>query len=405
MSVINLAFSTWLDLSLIAPNCVKLGSAYPRIYLKNNQIVLIWNIINSSGIPKGVFAYIVKSDKSHCAYYTAGIDLINDRSYGLFYDELDDNLNGLIAIGNPFNSGAQTNGFFGYKLPVNYFIPNGLVKLNPLNLNIASGQCASSNYKTAVKFNGPYVSDNGELNYYVQLGGAGAGGYGVIQYPSMNNGVLNIDSWISPSLNINDKNGIYILSQSQIRKNNLKRYIPLSLKYIYSLSITTTFYPGSNGQLFVCYSGVAPMPFPYPTSTYNFNSELVLSIPSPDNSSYSICTIDNNAFFLASSNTYLYLYSKFFNTSQLFLSTNLVMIPQTSFIFNNFIFNVTAHGLISSDTGLNLNDLHYTSNTLYPNNNDISIYGPTIPITNQIDSSHYLINFNRPISVIGAYKT
>ena len=400
MPTININPVSWLNVPLaMMPNYIAASGITPILRVINGDLYSVWVALDTtSNYIQSVYILRVKSNKEYCAYLYGNGGVVT-------------NTVGCFNNGNFFS-------FFAHKNIVVLSVPtvftNGTLyaiqaqKNQNLLSNCAISIGANSNYQL-----GPFYNSTAHEFYYIYYyinpsdAQTAINGY---KYDDMANGFQTyIGNNATPSQTFGDSTFdasiVLGLSSSQARiDGNGQQWGFNNSTGRYNTLIKINFSGSIGGQ--VCYD----------PSNYNIwsrfilstNKQVVLTVPILQDFVFN--ETDNNFFGLVSSaGGYLYLFSNPLNFSQLYNNIGYGAGSSAVYWNGNFYFSMLIGGagistMIASPVVPPQIPPMYLSNSNYPGTSAAGSSAVDFQ-TQLLNTKHYLINFNRPISVIGAYKT
>jgi len=378
-----------------------LSSTYPFYLNHNDNIVFVYPIISTVGSTNtnmiGIFIVIINQAGSFCTYSS------------IPFPALHIGISGIITGCSCFIKGdyiylANSTGFFTKIIIPTYFVSKG--KINILSVIYkAAPNCPYP--ATPFISQGPFILDFQSIkpkvcfisNYVHVTPPIDPGSYSGLIYDYDGNKYCDI--WfnynfpipLAYGLNVIQSNGVETIMKPDSLGHN-------TLLETYTLT-------GSYDLNTYCY--IPGPPYAYGNFSLSYYENLVISIPDITEGYKYGCS--NNSFFsifCGSQDSRFYLSSIFFNVSLLFsqnfgtASKVLFLNNKAFFIFNNNPLNIA----VSSDLSPYVKIPNSTNIPTNNSNNANLGFGNSIPIQKQLlNTNKYLINFNRPVSAIGAYKT
>ncbi|HUW47004.1 MAG TPA: hypothetical protein VMW50_14610 [Dehalococcoidia bacterium] len=375
MSVIPVTTSLLLDTTNKLPT--QLQGHIPTVFEYRGNMMAVWGLKNPGQVIIGIYFLIVKPTGEYCAYSNmTNFVGATAFSFSFCYTRQDlifflDLRFGTCPIPTVFENGKL------FLISMSFNVPYGTCPTYTVNPNLQQGPMLLGNVDN------PLIGFTGELHS------------GLLY--NVKNGVLISEQNVA---NVNDLNdatnattaaNIYLLDGSIIQ---------LNVDGLGNLNIV------SNGVISANYSAGTVCNPTAGIFQYHLDNSIILKIP--DENNYVHGASDNSYFVIFSSSNGFYIVSKALGYSQLFSVTS--GFGYSCFVNNRVMFYRALNPAmiyITTDLSTHFNNFpSASSSSSSSNTSKISLaYGGLYPVSQGNVLSKYLINFNRPISAIGAYKT
>lgn len=387
----------------------------PRMNIYKGNLILSWAVQHYSGFGFDLIFIVVRPDKTWCLYKTSNVQYSNLYITGVGYINL---VNGVFNV-------HMNNHFAAVPIP-DYFISSGTITI-PLTLHYPRYDICYPLSNTAMganlwHTNAAIVDDSGIISYFMQRidGQGGAGYYGVASsftggtiafqngandsFPSITTPMMSlatyslggiIDATNDVADSFQQKNGKHIIvTQNGGIGNYIIKKITMSAVYN---------------------SGVACEIHNNPTPQGHFYADVKITsiVTLPIAGTFAASETDNNAFIGATNFAVasgFFLYSGVYNFAQSY-SPNANYTGAMCFMGGDFYTAIGAGGNtinIYSSNGTVPTPNNYVPNIFNPNLDFSGAPGGGSGSTSDIFNNtrkHYLINYHRPVSPLGAYKS
>jgi len=363
----------------------------PYLFTYNNMLVCIWPIGVIIGIPNlcGLYILLIKENGTYCSFYSYDLNdiEINSGSRGSFND---------VAVWIENNMIYASNLHTTINMDMPLFTTNGSVlKMETNYINNTIVNCPDFLSPQT----GPYINFTEKIIAYDCTSTHGAPyGYGLIK---------GFDGK-TISAHIYDNNSYSAIHSYSIKTTNLAENIHNGVMYITD-STGEKFYRSSVNIIYdntdLCYNSLGN--FASNSGVFNVIGNLTYDLTIPDVFAYSIGD---------SANPYIRIFSAFNgNSTNFFITCAALNINELYATSENI--NAISCAYLNGRAYFTVGNIIHVTGSSIPiviNIPDVSnSNGPPITSssgngdiqTKLLSSSKYLINFNRPISAIGAYKT
>jgi len=372
----------------------------PYFFTNNDTMVFVWPIglsIGSKGL-KGAYFTLLKDTGEYCSFYT--------------YDKNDESFNSVLVntaavwINRNIIFIVHKYSFTAIQIPS--FTTNGSITRTYSSIHYPYGSCSDYDYTTGI-LAGPYIDiDNITIGFYGTSFSGTSYGYGLVY--DVRNGFTLGDHIFQNNILVEPFSyGINSSAATQCCHNGSHYGGDTTPTIIYSVYDKITY-----DATIRCYTPVPPAPAGSNNGTFGLLNVKNFLVNIPDLQwDYGVMDSDNPYVRIFSAwngaQTNFYMYCQALNYGQLFQTSENINAYTSAYFKQKAYFSVNNFIHVTSTIVPNLLNIPDVSNSNGP---PISSAGPggasgggnqTMEYLN--NNKSYLINMNRPISPIGAYKT
>jgi len=364
----------------------------PYFFTNNDTMVFVWPIAlsNSNRRLKGIYFTLLKDDGSYCSFYTYDV---HDESFNSVLENIS-----MVKIVK--NTILCSNEYSFLVCPIPPFGINGTKTRIYAPIHYPLGECSDYNGIQS----GPFFDNDFTIAFIGQSTQGIEFGYGM---------VYDIRNGEQMGYHIFDGNPTSMLYSFGVNLDQTTQCIHNAIAYGGDIT-NTNIYVVSQSIVYdaslLCYVPIPPAPAGSNNGIFNIINlkTLFLTVPDPGIiSQYSTMDSDNPFITIFSAHngvsTNFYLFCAALNIGILFQTSEHIN-AYTSALFKQKAYFCVSNFIHVTSSVLPLENIPQVSNSDGPPISGFGGSGSNSDVFNNT-TKNYLINFNRPISAIGAYKS